>query len=663
MISIPGQNQWKTSVNDMFGNIFRTKNLYLRKKGYAGVSRPATVLYSQTDDSNFATPVCITSDQTYAYVITTDHAFTFDLASNSLTSSEITTSGSPSLGFDSDCVIYQGLLHVSGGTTVKSYSGGTGGSWTSRITGLSSSYPHPLCVSEHQNYLAVGDANTVLLYDTTYSLNTTLTIPSEYAVTGIRWRANSLYIATRHLFGGDAKLFVWSGLGTAAQYGFPVHGDWIYSLCEHNSSIVLVSSNGQLLRFNGGGFDVLANFPVYESNFPWISSSGTSSLVGNVASRGMVSDGEVIFINVNGDLAGSQTIYPGKFIVEQPGGIWQYREDVGLFHAAGYNYLTKLSLAAIDLNSNALTFASAHQALTGDPVLMSSQSTLTGLTAGQVYYAVPGSTTVTKLALSPADAFAGRTITIGGSVSTDTFQFNRYESTGADRNLAGGIMLYQRAQTNLFYGTQILWGGRPYDATNSNIGALMSFGMGRNRGYLVTSKINSSQIKDFFKRMEIFFDNIGLDTDQIVIKYRTGRKFGLPAMLAFSSSATWTSSTTFTVDSTIKDIMSIAVGNEIEVVQGAGAGYLAHITTITNVGTTYTFTIDETMPVSSGSFDFVADNWIKGPVISNTSDDTYAGFFDTSLDKLQAKWIEFKIELRGRGVMIQEIQIDNSTKQ
>ena len=48
---------------------------------------------------------------------------------------------------------------------------------------------------------------------------------------------------------------------------------------------MLITSAGQLLRFNGGGFDELERLPVYGTGYSWTSTAAASSLVGKVAAR------------------------------------------------------------------------------------------------------------------------------------------------------------------------------------------------------------------------------------------------------------------------------------------------------------------------------------------------------------------------------------------
>lgn len=658
MITMPAKDtkQWLTGQNgDLFGNIIRSRNLDFNTKGYLKLARKPIMLYSTAQDSDFKLPVCILDDGSTLYVITVGHMWKIGFDSANITFSEDT---GKSFGFQSDAVFYQGLVHGSGTTNVESYSGG---SWTSRITGLSSSYPHPLCVSEHQQYLAVGDGNTVKLYDTGYSLNTTLTIPSDHVVVWIRWRNNTLYIGTRNINGGEAKLYLWNGAGTAAQSGWGVQCDWIFSGCEYDNGIAVIASSGRLLKFNGGGFDELADLPVYFTNFSWSSSNATFNIVGNVASRGMCAKGKRLYINLNGAVRlGYGSI--SDQLPNQPSGVWCYDPDVGLYHKAGYpnKQFQQQNLNGQTVSANAVSLPAAAVFETGDPVLLASFFGLTGsLNSGAVYYAIKVDSTHVKLALSAADAVAGNAIAIGGSPGTlDILSFETYRSVGATAiENAGAIYPIGRYYPDIFNGSEFVFGGDTNDNATTSQKFIASLGMGRNVGSLITPKIQASAVADVFQKIISKFPKLNLATQSIIIKYRTQERFGYPINGTTSQFSTFLSSgqqVQFAAPNVDGYIM--AIGDEIEFTEGAAAGYTAHITAIDNSSApTFKLTLDET-PVdvaTNDTCDFRMDNWKKWRTILSTDKDGGLGFSldeinkGTETDEGSSKWVQFKIELRG----------------
>lgn len=661
MILFPTDGIWKSSTSgDKFGHVVRTKNISFEKNGYLSLAKKALTLYSNDDDSGFGNPLVILPDNQYVYVLTDAPGF-FVINTEGDVLSILQTSGTNAPSFDtwSDAVIFNGKVNASGDTNVSAIAFGQGQTWpvSKKITSLDEDTPHPLCVIEHLNLLAVGNGNEVAAYDTDYSVQDTLTLPAEYMVVSMRWRNNFLYIATRHLYGGDAKLFIWNGTGSTAQAGYTTQGaDWIYSLADYQSSIALVVSTGQILRFNGGGFDEIASFPIYYTPYSWSSTADASSLVGKVASRGMQTSGDRLYINIDG------TATDGTFLPEQPSGLWILDAAHGLHHHASPNYLSMQQLTPTELASSRLVFATSHQAETGDPVLCASHDTLVGPTGGQVYYAIVESATALQLALSAADALNGRSIDITGTPGTSKFTFDRYESFGETVfDQPGGICLLSRARFNPFLGSHVLFGASSLDASLSMNGVLMSVGIARNRGYFITPKISAANALSTLQKLVAYCRSLRLDTDQIVVKYRTSEKFGLPTHLAFSGSSSWNTSTSFTIDPTGKDVGSIEEGDEIEIVKGAGAGYLAHITNIDDTQTPYTYTIDEEMPVSTGAFDFIADNWSKLGTFGSDDEDIERGVAEQALEDVPlAHWIQFKIELRGRDIDLDAIAIETA---
>lgn len=671
MIPIPSKStrEYKTDLSsDLFGNINRTKNIDFNKRGYLKLAPRATVLYSADQDADFDTVQAIAADEDTVYVITTDRSFASTLSDQSspLSFSELSNTNAPSFGVQSDAAMYQGLLHVSGTTTVNRFSGGTGGTWSNpeKITGLSSSYPHPLCVSEHQNYLAVGNGNTVRLYNTSYSLITTLTLPSEYVVTWIRWRQSLLYIGTRNVRGGEAKMFIWNGSGTAAQTAYGAQCEWIFSGCEYDGSMAVVTSNGLLMRFNGGGFDTLAELPIWHTQFSWTSNSSEANINGRVASRGMAASGDTLYINLDGspDLLANGRERPGPYLVNQPGGLCVYDPKVGFYHKAGYNYERYTNPTLTFANSQFIATA-GHTLVTGDPVYMSAVGSLTGVTVGTTYFAIVDSNEAFRLALSPVDAVEERAITIGGSLGVAVLSLDSRKSVGStyvDRS--GPILVMGAVRTNIFYGSEVFFAGSTQDETHAQIPVLMSFGMGYNIGSFITPKIPTSQIKDTWRKIISFFGELITESDKIVIKYRLKERPGLPTPYA---ELTWTSETTFTVDTNTYDFKSVEEGDEIEITGGAAAGYTAHITDIDSSSSTYTVTIDESLPVSNTNVSsFFVDNWKKLQEYDSTYEDNDDGIGETNFDEgAKSKWAQLKVELRGFGTSIEGTDVINGVSE
>ncbi len=666
---IPSNNSWvSTQGSDLFGSIIRSRNIDLTERGWAKLARKVMGIFTEvsvagTGDADFQDPFAIAADNTYYYVFTIDHTFGAAVSETAVTWGEVTSTSIPTTTVVSDAVAFNGEIAVSGSTTVHTLTGFNGadgsGTWTDKSISISASYPHPLCVFVNRNELAVANGNVVVTYNTSYSSVTTLTLPADYIVTCMRWRGSKLYIGTKTLSGTNAMVFVWEGSGTSAQQGWPVESNWVYSMTEYLDSVAILTAAGQLLRFSGAGFQVLDNFPVYYSPFSWVENA-TGQTIGKAVNRSMLAIGETIYITIQGESRGLNA----SLTYLQPGGLWVYQPVQGLSHRGGFVTHPYKILAISSLNSSEFAFASAHGAETGDPVWAHSVSNIAALTPGFIYYVIKTSTTALKLARSPADAFAGRYITCSGSISGDKLVFDTLNSFGSTTScLPGPIHGFTRNQMSPFFATEILFAGNSRNASNTTVASLMSLGEGRNRGNIVTPKIYGAGITDIFQKIVSNIRDLNLDTDSAVIKYRTRERFGVPTPLATTQNGLgiWVDSTSFTVDTTLKDFQSVEVGDEVEFMSAAGSGYTAHITAIDNSTSTWTITVDETVPLVAASdyVEVVVDNWTKLGVITNASANIADGYHEQTIG-VSGSWIQFKIELRGRDVSINMLNLLNS---
>ena len=104
-------------------------------------------------------------------------------------------------------------------------------------------------------------------------------------------------------------------------------------------------------------------------------------------------------------------------------------------------------------------------------------------------------------------------------------------------------------------------------------------------GIYVTPMIEASGAKDTFQKIFAKYKRLLNSTDKFVIKSRTVDVAPTEATITFVNTTSFTTTT---------DISAYAIGDEVEFIQGVGAGRTAHITNITGSGT-YTVTVDETI--------------------------------------------------------------------
>lgn len=660
MISLPGNQSWAVSqASDLYGHVVRTKAVDFNRKGYISLARKPLAIFTEnsgvsaTGDADFQDLFAITADTSYYYFFTIDNVFGATVSETAVTVSEISTSSKPTFTGVCDATAFNGEIVCTGDTSVATLTGFNGsagsGTWTDKGITLDSSYPHPLAVFGNLVQLAVGGKNVVRTYNTSYSLQATLTLPVEYVVTSMRWRGNKLYIGTRTTNGTDAMLFVWNGSGTSAQAGHPVDADWIYSVCTYGSSVAVLTSRGQILRFEGEGFSELASLPVKYTRNSW-SENATVGVVGKAINRGMWANGDLIYLNIQGEPRG--LFAPGAY--DQPGGLWCYDPAVGLYHKAGFTTEPYRRLSISTLASNIFTFGSAHGASTGDPVWAASVSNIPALVAGVVYYAIVESTTAIRLAASPADALAGRGLACSGTISGDILAFDSLDMTANTLGcIPGPVYGFNKNQFSPFFASEVLFGGSSVNPTGTTICSLMSLGMTRGVGSFVTARARGD-ITDIFRQVVLKMRQLQLDTESVIVKYRTSERFGLPTPVVTSSSglATWVNASSFTVNTAGKDIRSAQIGDEVEIVKGAGAGYSGHISGLQNDTATWTITLDEDIPLISASdlSDIFVNNWTKlYPTLTNETPTLDRGFAELTVPSgiEGVGWIQFKVEMRG----------------
>lgn len=176
-------------------------------------------------------------------------------------------------------------------------------------------------------------------------------------------------------------------------------------------------------------------------------------------------------------------------------------------------------------------------------------------------------------------------------------------------------------------------------------------------GYFVTPWLESNQVTDVWKAIVLKYRKFLGETDKIVVKYRVTKDVPL-----VEQNAVWINTTSLTVTGT--DFSELEVGDEIEVLAGYGAGKCAHIAIISNVGTTYTLTLDDIVPgVTAADVSRVRfQKWRKLPVIDQTDVQfknlpLYFDNKDTEVQfKIVAEWINPENEIR-------EVIVVNSSDQ
>lgn len=659
MISLLGKKrQWvQENKGDVFGLLWATRNINFDDQGYLKLARRSTALiYNQT---NFGAVTSLqTLDANIYLAVTSLQLQSFSLVNNTTTSLD-GTGHIGNLLFDG--ITWQNRWYVSQSTNFAYYDGS---SWTTGLGSLSDATAyHPLCVHEGLNQLAIGEDNNLYLYNSSHSLATTIVLPKNFQVRWIRYSNNYLYIGTLNISGGDGEVFIADGSTSAWNSSARIPGcQWVFSGDIYKGVLVVISSNGQLLRYNGSGFDELARLPIYNTpQYSWY--DGNGSAIGKVAQRGMIVKGELIYLNIDGSVNNSN----GTQLPNQPSGLWIYDPDVGLYHHAGLakdNYLAANFSSAINTTTNIITTSSPLPTTTGTKVLCYTTD-CTGLVAGRYYYLIYLSSTTYQLASSYNNAIAGTAVNLGTGTAVNISGSNN-QSFGEWANVLyqqpGAILLINDLNSTLrnydaSSASRVLFGAvvHPYVA-GSPISTVQTLTTGENRGTFITTKIFSSSIKDTWQAVILKFNKLYQGNDKLIFKYRTSEVEGYP--LFSVNQLTWTNSTSFT--STF-DFNQVSVGDEIEFTSGRASGCSAHIVSMVNNSGIWTVIIDESMPAVTANditFNFIINNWKKRDVIVPPVVDSYTRIADEG----SSKWVQIKIEVRGVSEpYVEEVQVINKT--
>lgn len=160
---------------------------------------------------------------------------------------------------------------------------------------------------------------------------------------------------------------------------------------------------------------------------------------------------------------------------------------------------------------------------------------------------------------------------------------------------------------------QVLFGARS-NQTNSPfiIGIDNTLDDVKKSTYFITQWLESSQVEEVWKSIVIKYRKFLETSDKIKVKYRTIKDDY--SLIGYS----WASTTTFTVlSSAFPNIVNYNIGDEVDIMNGIGAGKCVNITNVTNVGTTYTVTIDEAITSANGSGVGKFQHWIKLQEVQN----------------------------------------------
>jgi hypothetical protein len=657
-------------------DVIATRNLTFDKEGYLRLSKPTISFYTSNDDADFGTPIFIADVNVGIYYVLTDEAqFELDMLNFGVSSGgymncvETTATGAPKNSSSwktspGACWFNREIAYTTN-TRLYTHPGGSfSNSWTDRGTlgGIGSNL-HPLVEFSSTSNLAVGDDNTVAQVNTAFAASTKLTIPGTYVVNGIAYN-NGFVGITTHDAGnnGNGRFFVWDGRTTAANYSYDIGASTCTSPVAYRGSFVFLNGDGRLLYWTPQGLETFAELPGYFNGSHFFTGNSNVNKDTSVAV-----DGDIIYINIDSTFT-SYNSDNEIFIPEQPGGIWCYDPAVGLYHrhapTATKAIVDVIPTTDVDTTNDTITVTTAYP--TGTPVRYASSNgtVIGGLVKDQVYYTIYVDATTVKLASTYANALANTAVDITGTGNQyQTLQFYPKPDFGQVYfgNQQGVVQYLERTSAfnggvyigGVFYGSRC--SQRAADAP-VEVGGFVLNGT-ENRGHFITSKFQSQNLQDDWQKLYIKHSKLVNDLDKIVVKYRTsGNDRSIVKVTPSSGTITWSDSDTFTTTDT--QWANVQAGDEVEIVQGAGAGYLLHIDSISVNSGTYTVNLTEGVKNISASDTgrAVVSRWTLLGTLDTTTPQNNDGYSELTICQ-RSKSIQFKIELRGEDVEVEELLI------
>jgi hypothetical protein len=678
MISIPSQSKKHALGNtDLFGTVHYTKNCNFDEEGYIKLAQRTVQLLNEEADGNLELPLAFGRKDAAStigfHLVTNEDPFTVSISETAITVTENSDANNPNYTLDSHARWFHknwvstddnGWFHLD-----------TSGTWDAGDTAsLTTGFAHPVEVFRNKNRICFGNGNTVVMYSESggsYTLDKTLTLPSDFEVIGLAYSNYKLGILTQlsDAISGqnqDAFFFTWNGADSEAGQGVEIGSDRGLGIVAYKGSWAVLTRAGQLRYFTGGGWQELAQLPFYFSDQVF-GTSYNRDLYGDV----MLVDGDCIYINYNGLLQSYGKNYQ-KYSPENPGGVLVFDPKVGLYHKFSHSIspvsMLTVTSANVNTTTNVLTKTAGTVPSTGSPVKYTSDKTnhIGGLKTRTVYHCIKVSSTEFKLATSKANADAGVAIdlTSTGAANNYFLALEVYDYGASLANDVGGLALTGADNgicNSLILGAQLA----DFDSTTQYDTLELVASDFPNRGYFVTPKIPSADITDTAQKVYAKYRTLK-EGDSIILKIKDEDILGLPVSTPQGRTSTvnqcsWTGADAFTTTADLSDAKTAfdaGVELECEVIGGAGAGVLVKIADIAESSGTYSVELEEDVDgAASGRYcDVVIDNWTY--LGSITPEDT-SGYKEFAVGK-NAPWFKYKVELRGVETTVEEVQHVNS---
>jgi len=263
----------------------------------------------------------------------------------------------------SDMIVAPNGLLVSNDDDVYLFDGSTWASYwkgtLSNTMNVTSVY-HPMETLFNRS-IAIGDGNyintIVSPYTDTNETKGLVTLRSEDKIVWIKSASTRVYIGTINSSGGEGLVYEWDGASSTTTRAYKIGATGALAGVIKDDKPYIVTSDGSLKQFNGAGFTTIAQLPHTNSSFMLKDSTLVTYSTGNdrwIHPNGMkLIDGNINIL-INNRL--EETTGYTNLIENEPSGIWEYDEEIGLYHKYSF---TLDSTGALDSGQNTIGFAGA----------------------------------------------------------------------------------------------------------------------------------------------------------------------------------------------------------------------------------------------------------------------------------------------------------------
>lgn len=681
-IRIPQQGKFSiTNQSDLSGNIWYTRNLNFDEKGYIKIASRSVLIKSSETTANFGLMLSFGRRDTTgdSYLVTDNQPYIGTITETAITITEDVTAGNPDFDDGSWGTWWMNRWYTSIDTGEVWYRDNSG--WVQSYTGLTTGVVHALEVFRNKKTLCISNGNEIIQLDSGENPVTSLTIPEDYQIIGLSYQNNlmgiiTLLSATNLQQNQNAFFFTWNGSSDNADAGFDIGSETIMAICAYKSSWVILTREGQLLYFNGGGFDVITQIPLYYMNILW-GNSGSRTMFGDV----MWAKGDFLYINVP-SLTNSYGKPEQKYVENFPGGILCYDPQVGLYHkySPSNSIATIISVSNTNINVSTDTFTTANPIPdTGSMIKYANTTSNTNIgnfTVGQTFYVIKVTSTTFRLATTYQNSLDNIPVNIlsqGDNTSSNYFMAVTVVDYGNSYfKESGGVGSLGTA--NQVYDS-IIYSDMTPNLTGVNVDdskLLLNVPGFQNKGYFVTPKISSQNIDDNYLKVYIKYRPLD-DLDSIVVKYKNKDIIGLPVTTPQNGgllNCTWTSNMVMTTNADIsKAYLAYQSGEDLEceIISGAGAGNMPQILSISLLAGTYTVTLAESIigATNARTCNILINNWkvLKTSKEESIIDSSNTkGYAEYPIAK-SSKWIKLKVIMTGINTTIEELQLINKLQQ